>query len=97
MQIPLTMMMRDFRTEAFQKHLPTFTARIAIKLWGWIASKPKLYHVFTAVCSGGMRFFSGKNQRFRTFPFASGWTNWRDLPAPARKPFHQSWKKKQHD
>jgi L-lactate dehydrogenase complex protein LldF len=33
--------------------------------------------------------------RFRSLPLAAGWTDWRDMPAPEGKTFHQLWAERQ--
>ena len=33
--------------------------------------------------------------RFRSLPLAGGWTDWRDMPAPEGKTFHQLWAERQ--
>lgn len=44
MKIPLPNMMRHFREQEYQKKISSSRSRIALKLWAFLAMRPKLYH-----------------------------------------------------
>lgn len=97
MQIPLPKMMRHWREREFEQNLAPASTRAGLQLWALVAKRPALYRLLTGFAVGMMAFLSGGRGRFRWFPLAGGWTNWRDLPAPEGKTFMAQWKSRQKD
>ena len=60
--------------------------RYSIGLWAFVAGRPALYRLGTAVSVRAMRLFK-RGGWIRSLPLAGGWTAHRDLPAPAGKTF----------
>ena len=81
-KIPLPSLLRTWREVQFNQGNNARTARIGIKLWAWLAKHPKLYQIATRLAVQGMLWFGGKQRRITHLPLASGWTLWRDMPAP---------------
>ena len=91
MRIPLPRMMRLWREREFARRLAPPPARYALRLWAFVARRPALYHAVSRV---GVRLFGALGQRrgrFRWLPLASGWTRWRDMPAPEGRTFMSQW------
>ncbi len=86
MRIPLPKMLRKWRERQFRAEMGSKTARWALKGWAWLAKHPAIYRLIMGlgVCVLGQ--FGGRG-RFRSLPFASGWTSKRDLAAPAGDTF----------
>ncbi|PTW62379.1 L-lactate dehydrogenase complex protein LldF [Breoghania corrubedonensis] len=91
MRIPLPKMMRHWRTREFERHLQPASTRFGLGLWAFFARRPALYRAATGLMVRTLGLFSGKRGRFASMPFASGWTKYRDLPAPEGKTFQQMW------
>jgi len=92
MHIPLPKMMRHWREREFEKHLTPTVQRSGLKLWGWLAQRPKLYHLAMRFGRLGLSVMSRGRGRISWLPLASGWTKGRDFPAPQGGTFHEQWK-----
>ncbi len=94
MRIPLPGMMRHWREREFERHLSPSTARYGLDLWAFFAKRPALYRAATRVAMHVMGYYARKTGKFHALPMASGWTDWRDFPAPQGKTFQSEWKKR---
>ena len=94
MRIPLPGMMRHWREREFERHLTPSVARYGLGLWAWVAQRPKLYRLGTRIVMHVMGYYARKTGKFYAMPFASGRTDWRDLPAPQGQTFQSEWKKR---
>ena len=84
------------RRDIVSSHYNKWIERVVYRLWAWSLKSPLLYK---AIC-----FFQKFDLRRRakgtgwvaSLPkVASGWTQIRDMPAPAKKTFHQMWRKRE--
>jgi len=91
MRIPLPKMMRHFREQVFEQKLSPATERMGLGLWAFFARRPALYRWATGLGIGLLAVLGRRRGRFRALPFAGGWTQYRDLPAPHGKSFQQQW------
>lgn len=91
MRIPLPKMMRHWREREFERNLTPLTARYGLKAWAFFAKRPKLYRLAVSFGMPLLSLFGGTSKRYRTLPFAGGWTRHRDLPAPEGRTFLQAW------
>jgi L-lactate dehydrogenase complex protein LldF len=92
MHIPLPKMMRHWREREFERNLSPATFRSGLKAWGWFAMRPRIYG---PLANWGMRALAllGRSKgSFNWLPLASGWTKYRDLPAPEGGTFQAQWK-----
>ena len=94
MRIPLPKMMRHWREREFERHLSPATVRYGLGLWAFFARRPALYKFATSVAVGALGFLGKSGGRFRKLPFAGGWTDYRDFPAPRGQTFQHQWKAK---
>ena len=92
MGIPLPDMLRALRRRQFEDGLGSRRARLGLAAWGWLARRPGLYRRLVGI---GVRVLSllARRGRFRRLPFASGWTEARDLPAPSGRTFLSAWRR----
>ncbi|NMG30122.1 LutB/LldF family L-lactate oxidation iron-sulfur protein [Aromatoleum evansii] len=92
-KIPLPDLLRELRHMQHQQDITPVMQKRALKVWRYVATRPKLYHALEQV---GARFLSAiaKNGSIRRLPLASGWTDVRDLPAPAGRTFLELWQGK---
>ncbi|HUG63275.1 MAG TPA: LutB/LldF family L-lactate oxidation iron-sulfur protein [Methylomirabilota bacterium] len=94
MRIPLPRMMRSWREREFERHLAPAPARYGLAAWTFFASRPRLYRLATRAAAGVLRLAGGRAGKLRRVPLASGWTAYRDLPAPEGRTFMAEWKRR---
>ena len=90
-KIPLPKMLRDWREHEYQKKLTPPVWRAGLSVWAWAARRPALYHALSEIASRLLGWAGGRRGRFRSLPFAAGWTGVRDMPAPEGRSFHSLW------
>ncbi len=93
-RIPLPGMMRHWREREFERHLQPATVRSGLQVWGWFARRPSIYRLATGVAARALHLVGRGKGRFASLPMASGWTKWRDLPAPQGATFQAQWKRR---
>ena len=93
-RIPLPKLMRHWREREFERHLQPATVRAGLRFWGWFATRPRLYRAATALAMRALHAAGGARGRFASLPFARGWTDHRDMPAPQGATFQSQWKAK---
>ena len=93
--IPLTDMLRSLRARQHDAGLTPPVTKWALRGWGWLARRPKLYHRVTGLAVFVMRVWSMNKGRIRRFPMAGNWTRHRDLPQPELGTFMQQYKRRQ--
>ncbi|HEV2957995.1 MAG TPA: LutB/LldF family L-lactate oxidation iron-sulfur protein [Xanthobacteraceae bacterium] len=93
-RIPLPRMMRSWREREFERHLSPATVRGGLKFWAFVAKRPALYGLATALASRVLWLFGRSSGRFRRLPFATGWTRHRDFPAPQGATFQAQWRRR---
>jgi len=94
MQIPLPRMLRQLRDRQHQARKSPQAVRYGLTGWALLARRPTLYKWAMALGVGSlgrMGRLKSNGGRFRSLPLAQGWTNARDMPAPAGKTFQQMW------
>ena len=84
--IPLPTLLRGWRERSWREGLEPASVRGGLRLWTFVASRPRLYRLASAAAVRAMRRF-GRNGWIRSLPFARGWTDHRDLPAPPGRTF----------
>ncbi|AUN95842.1 LutB/LldF family L-lactate oxidation iron-sulfur protein [Pseudazoarcus pumilus] len=91
-KIPLPDLLRELRHMQHQRELSPPTQRHALALWRFAATRPKLYHFGERIATRALALAGRTKGRIRRMPFAAGWTDTRDLPAPTGKTFIDQWK-----
>ncbi len=94
MKIPLPKMMRHWREREFERHLSPAAMRYGIAFWAYFARRPRLYQLAARIAMKCLALASGGRGGFNRLPFASGWTDHRDFPAPEGDTFQAQWKKR---
>ena len=91
-RIPLPKLMRHWREREFERHLAPAAVRYGIGLWAFFARRPALYRLATSVAMGALGLLGKRRGKFTMLPLAGGWTDYRDMPAPAGSTFQHQWK-----
>lgn len=87
MGIPLPDLLRKWREKHHEAGKTPVTVRTSLSLWAFMAKRPRLYQLMTGMMMPVLSKIAGHKRKFRFLPLATGWTNTRDLPAPAGKTF----------
>src|SRR6476469_7922438 len=88
-KIPLPDLQRKLREKEFETHLRPWYERAGLRAWGWLARHPAVYGVATRIGVRALRLIADRNGMIRKLPLGSGWTDERDMPAPAGRPFRE--------
>ncbi len=92
-EIPLPKLLRDLRNGEYQQKLSKSSLRFNLKVWVYLATRPKLYHLLTHLVCGFWGLLGKKS--ISTFPMLSPWLKHRDLPLPQGQTFQQQYKRAQ--
>jgi L-lactate dehydrogenase complex protein LldF len=92
-RIPLPQLMRHWREREFERHLTPAAVRTGLAAWAFFAKRPTAYRWATALAMSCLHIVGRSRGRFRWLPFATGWTAYRDLPAPQGTTFQAQWKR----
>lgn len=84
-RIPLPTLLRGWREKSWREGLEPISTRGAVRLWAWVAQRPRLYRLGTRIAVRTMRLFG--RRWIARLPLAGGWTRHRDLPAPQGRTF----------
>jgi L-lactate dehydrogenase complex protein LldF len=85
----------NMRRDIVNSHLNGFFERIVYRLWAWSMKSPFLYGFIGTMQKWDLRRRAKGEGWIRKLPkVAAGWTQIRDMPAPAAKTFHQMWRKR---
>lgn len=88
-RIPLPKLMQRLRQEQMVRGLRPRSERLALRAWAWVAGQPWLYHWLVRRAARYLAWLGDASGRIRVFGWAPGWTEGRDLPAPAGKTFQE--------
>ena len=88
-KIPLPDLMRKLREKQFARSLRPWSERAGVRLWGWIAQRPRLYGFASKLAVRFLRALAGSNGMIRKVPLGSEWSEGRDMPAPIGRTFRE--------
>ena len=63
--------------------------RAGLRAWGWLARHPAVYGFATRIGVRALRLLADRNGMIRKLPLGRGWTDERDMPAPAGRTFRE--------
>ena len=92
-KIPLPDLMRKLREQQMQRGLRPWHERLALRLWAWTAQRPSIYGFAGALGVRLLSWLAGEERLLHKLPGIAGWSNGRDLPAPAGRTFRELYKK----
>src|SRR4051812_45228006 len=95
-KINIQQILINMRRDIKAAHLDGVMERVVYRISGWGLKSPFLYNVIGTLQKWDLRRRARRGGGWvKTMPsIAAGWTEVRDMPAPARKTFHQMWRKK---
>ena len=88
-KIPLPDLQRKLREQAFERGLRPWYERAAFKTWAWFAARPALYALASKIGVRMLKRMGGRDAMIHKLPIGSGWTDGRDMPAPAGRTFRE--------
>src|SRR5262245_36609264 len=93
-RIPLPDLQRKLRDKALETGLRPWYERAGFALWAFAAQRPTLYALGSKLAVRVPKACGGRDGRLHKLPGGSGWTEGRDLPAPAGKTFRELYRAK---
>jgi L-lactate dehydrogenase complex protein LldF len=93
-KIPLPDLLRKLREQQLAAGMRPWQERAGFRLWAWLASHPRLYAFATSVGVRLLAALGGRERLLHKLPLAGGWTDGRDLPAPAGRTFRELYGKR---
>jgi L-lactate dehydrogenase complex protein LldF len=93
-RIPLPDLQRKLREKAFETGLRPWSERAGLAVWSWVALHPGLYAFGAKVGVRVMKWWGGSEGLIHALPIGGGWTDGRDLPAPAGRTFRELYRAK---
>ncbi len=87
--IPLPELLRKLREQQTDTGLRPWSERLGLRAWAWLAGRPRLYGLATALTVRYLNWLAGGSDRIGALGLAPGWTQGRDLPAPQRRTFRE--------
>jgi L-lactate dehydrogenase complex protein LldF len=94
-KIPLPDLMRKLREKQFERGLKPWPERLGLALWSWMARRPAVYAMMTALGARVLSLLGGAEKLIHYLPLGGGWTAGRDFPAPQGKTFRELYRSKQ--
>lgn len=88
-KIPLPDLLRNLRTAEVTQRLRPWPERAGLRVWQWLAQHPQWYGWVTRKVARHLAKQGGGARLIHHLSMATGWTNSRDLPAPAGKTFRE--------
>ncbi len=93
MSIPLSHLLRQHRIQQFERQLPDLRTRLGLRVWSFVAQRPRLYRFATGMAGRVLRLLGGRRGRVRSLPLTGSWTASRDFPTPQGESFIQQWQR----
>lgn len=88
-KIPLPDLQRKLREKEVERGLRPWYEMLALRLWAWAAQRPRLYALGSGIAVRLLKWMAGEEKLLHRLPGASGWTDGRDMPAPAGRTFRE--------
>ena len=93
-KIPLPDLLRKLREKQFKQGLRPRFEYLAYGAWAFVAQRPMLYRTLTKPATRVLKLWGGQGKMIHTLPLAAGWTDNRDMPAPAGKTFRELYRER---
>ena len=93
-KIPLPDLQRKLREHAFEQGLRPWYEHMGLRVWSWVAQRPALYGFGTKIGVRVLKAMGGRDGLIHRLPLAGGWTDRRDMPAPAGRTFRELYRQR---
>ena len=93
-RIPLPDLQRKLREKEFAGNLRPWYESAALKAWSFVATRPALYAMLSGIGVRVLRSMAGSDGMIHKLPLAGGWTDERDMPAPAGRTFRSLYRER---
>jgi len=93
-RIPLPDLQRKLREHAFERGLRPWYETAGFRMWSWLAQRPALYAFGTRIGVRVMKAMGGRDGLIHRMPIGAGWTEGRDMPAPAGRTFRELYRER---
>jgi len=93
-KIPLPDLLRKLREKQFKGRMRPGMEYVGFAVWAYFAKRPVLYRLATKVTVRVLHWMGGRKKTIADLPFAGGWTDTRDMPAPSGKTFRELYKQR---
>jgi L-lactate dehydrogenase complex protein LldF len=94
-RIPLPELLRKLREKQLEQRLRPAGELLALRLWSWLAQRPRCYGFVTRWAARALRLLGGSARRIRWLPLAGrGWTLARDFPAAQGATFRDLYRRR---
>ena len=88
-RIPLPDLLRKMREIQTERGMRPAAERFGLRLWSWVAQRPKLYALLTQIAARYLRWLASGQPSIPVLGIAPEWTRQRDFPAPQGKTFRE--------
>ena len=95
-KIPLPDLQRKLREKEFERSLRPWYERLGLKSWGWLARHPALYGAASTHRRAAAARACRPQWHDSPLPLGGGWTDERDMPAPAGRTFRELYERARH-
>jgi L-lactate dehydrogenase complex protein LldF len=92
-KIPLPKLLLRLRAQSRREGLQPRSVRLGLGLWASLVTRPRLYRTASAAGVWALRWLR-RDGWIGRLPLVGGWTRYRDMPAPSRQTFMQSYREK---
>jgi L-lactate dehydrogenase complex protein LldF len=94
-KIDIPRLLVGLRQDMVRGRLNAWIERNIYRLWAWSMKRPRLYAISSRMQRWNLLRRSRGSGWINRLPiFAAGWTDIRDMPAPADRSFHQMWRRR---
>lgn len=90
-KIPLPDLLRGLRGRQLAEGLRPWRERLALKAFGWVAARPRIYALALKLGERYLRWLSRSSGRIHSMALAPEWTRGRDFPAPEGGTFREQY------
>ena len=84
----------NLRRDITARRIESWRERLAYRVWAWVVASPVRYRLMCAGQRAVLRRRARDGWVTKLPAPGSGWTAVRDMPAPAKKSFHQLWRER---
>src|SRR5450432_1597471 len=93
-KIPLPDLLRKLREQQFDRHLRPWYERAGVRGWAWLATRPRLYALAMRCGARVLHWLGDSKGMIHKLSVGGGWTDGRDMPAPAGRTFRDLYAKR---